>query len=213
MSHFTVGVITKNSPDTTQGQQELNALLAPFEEQTENEKYLVFEEDVDSDFDDKAGKNGYWYNPKSKWDWYVIGGRWGGLLKTLDGQSVDYEQIKNIDRTMDEDAYQKAARYWEVVVEHSPLKQGEDKSQFFNMYRESYYINQYGTKEAYATEKASFSMFAILSPDGQWAEQGEMGWFGMSSATNDSKAEFIQSMNNALDQYPEHYLTVVDCHI
>lgn len=30
---------------------------------------------------EETGDWGYWYNPKAKWDWYVIGGRWTGLLK------------------------------------------------------------------------------------------------------------------------------------
>jgi hypothetical protein len=29
------------------------------------------------------------YNPHSKWDWYVIGGRWGGFLKMKPGRTGD----------------------------------------------------------------------------------------------------------------------------
>lgn len=31
--------------------------------------------------DDLTGKYGYWHNPNSKWDWYVLGGRWTGYFK------------------------------------------------------------------------------------------------------------------------------------
>lgn len=34
---------------------------------------------------DENGKYGYYYNPKAKWDWWVIGGRWTGLLKAKPG--------------------------------------------------------------------------------------------------------------------------------
>ena len=29
------------------------------------------------------------YNPRSRWDWYAIGGRWKGSIKTHSGQRVD----------------------------------------------------------------------------------------------------------------------------
>lgn len=46
--------------------------------------------------------NGDWeefstYNPKSKWDWYVVGGRWEGFLKLLDGREVNAALIKEVD--------------------------------------------------------------------------------------------------------------------
>ena len=37
------------------------------------------------------------YNPKSKWDWYVVGGRWSNGLKIKDGRSVDTAYVKEID--------------------------------------------------------------------------------------------------------------------
>lgn len=47
-------------------------------------------------------ENGKWeeystYNPDSKWDWYDEHGRWSGLIKTLDGDSVDYAILEEID--------------------------------------------------------------------------------------------------------------------
>lgn len=38
------------------------------------------------------------YNPKSKWDWWVIGGRWFGDIVTKDGQKVDEATIGEIDK-------------------------------------------------------------------------------------------------------------------
>jgi hypothetical protein len=37
------------------------------------------------------------YNPKSKWDWYVEGGRWEGFLKTTDGTECDSTTIAALD--------------------------------------------------------------------------------------------------------------------
>lgn len=35
--------------------------------------------------DPKTGRYGYWENPQKKWDWYSVGGRWGGSLKLKPG--------------------------------------------------------------------------------------------------------------------------------
>jgi len=101
------------------------------------------------------------YNPNSKWDWYVIGGRWANIITNINGDKVNSELVKNID--------------WK----HPDMK--------------------------------DFSTFSILSKEYGWIEEGEMGWFGISS-NNDSDwvntfQDFILSLN------PDEQITIVDCHI
>lgn len=36
------------------------------------------------------------YNPNSKWDWYQVGGRWSGMLKTKNENYVNIAKKKNI---------------------------------------------------------------------------------------------------------------------
>lgn len=56
--------------------------------------------------------------------------------------------------------------------------------------------------------------FAFLTADGEWCEAGEMGWWGFSSATDDSRKEYSQIYWEWLEQVPaNHQLIVVDCHI
>ena len=62
------------------------------EECFEDMKKWYDEEDIDED-----GNIYSTYNPKSKWDWYVVGGRWSNGLKTRNGQSVDTAYVKEID--------------------------------------------------------------------------------------------------------------------
>jgi len=50
------------------------------------EAYKTFEEYVKdycsySERDPEKGRYGYWDNPKAKWDWYQLGGRWTGVFK------------------------------------------------------------------------------------------------------------------------------------
>ena len=49
---------------------------------------------------EKIDENGNFlstYNPDSKWDWWVVGGRWAGYLPTNDDQRVDTCAIKDVD--------------------------------------------------------------------------------------------------------------------
>ena len=39
-------------------------------------------------YDTFEGKYGYWHNPKAKWDWHKLGGRWSGYFKAKEG--ADY---------------------------------------------------------------------------------------------------------------------------
>lgn len=57
--------------------------------------------------------------------------------------------------------------------------------------------------------------YAVLTADGQWHSPGEMGWWGISSETEDEydkwKREFADRF--LLNADPELELTIVDCHI
>lgn len=162
--------------------------------------------------DPETGKYGYWENPNKKWDWWQVGGRYSNWFKTKDGRKVDDCQVKDLDRAPDEAARKKALRFWEIVVEGSPLLPGEEKP--FNMYKPAYYLDQYGTKEEYANEQASDAPWAFITPDGVWHEKGAMGWFACSDATKDSRQSFAKEWEAAIAAAaPDDWVVLVDCHI
>lgn len=89
------------------------------------------------------------YNPRSKWDYWTIGGRWAGGL---------------------------------------------------------------GGKDVAAVVDTSYIPFAVVTPDGQWHEKGEMGWWAMVS--NEKQQEQWNTIVRGLyEQYPDHLLVLVDAHI
>ena len=50
--------------------------------------------------------------------------------------------------------------------------------------------------------------------EGKWIEPGAMGWWGMSSDTEESRNEYAKKFNELIDSLPDDTtLTVVDCHI
>lgn len=234
MSHFPVAVIV---PDGVS----LNDLLAPYQENnmgdcpkkymefvdTEDEHRKEYETDFNKEYntfeeymrdyhgydarDPEKGRYGYWENPNAKWDWWQTGGRFSGWFKDKKGQKVNECQVSDLDRTPDEAARARAARFWEIVVEGSPLRPGEEKP--INLYKVSYYLEQYGTKENYAAELAGDAPWAFISPDGVWHEKGKMGWFTCSDANQDKRKTFIAEWEEALAAAPDNWVVLVDCHI
>lgn len=118
------------------------------------QEYIQFHEN----FDDQ-GQPIATYNPDSKWDWYVIGGRWDGWINDREASG---------ERTA---------------------------------------ANSAPTEQAIAREKIPH---AIITPDGQWHERGQMGWWAVLITENedwDSQAKQILAL------YPGHCVVIVDAHI
>lgn len=184
-------------------------------------------------FNEETNEAGYLCNPNAKWDWWVIGGRWSDMLRLKSGCSgnsgkkswtnrdippqegwCDQARLKDVELVADQSAYARAARFWEVYVEGKRFRKGERKEDFEALYRREYYLEQFGTKEAYAHDAASFSVWAFVTPDGEWHEKGEMGWFCSNDATKDSRRSFSDELCEAIANVdPDCYITIVDCHI
>lgn len=234
MSHYTVAVI--HHPE-----QDIDELLAPFDENIKVPKYISYTKqqavahvrkywkdvedlsdeecyvkmaaDYEDDMKDAEGNLYSTYNPQSKWDWYQEGGRWSGLLKDKrTGEECDEGRIGDLDFCIDEDEYKRAIRFWEVAIDHKPAN---DDEEFHTFFKEEYYRERYGTKENYARRCASFTTYAVLTPDGVWHAPGEMGWFGCSSESDDESRDwddhYIERFIESAD--PNDILTIVDCHI
>ena len=177
------------------------------------------------------------YNPNSKWDWYVVGGRWDGLLKAKEGFKGEgylddngnpaeetwgeYDpddrfnclKIKDIDFSPDKDEYDNALAFWKLYIEDNvdTTKDGRPLS----LCTREYYLNRYTSKEDYAEKASSFITRAVITPDGVWHEPGQMGWFGLSSESDDEWRDWAETYKEKFidNQDPENYMVIVDCHI
>jgi hypothetical protein len=116
--------------------------------------YIAHHEHFDEDGDPIST-----YNPESKWDWYVIGGRWDGWIndRETSGETVN----DNLATT-------------EAVLERNKIPH------------------------------------AIIKPDGEWHEQGQMSWWGIMLTEND---DYQSEVKVLLGQYPGHHIIIVDAHI
>ena len=214
MSHFSVAVFCHNIDEVAE-------LLEPFSENlTVQPPYGEFVEDEDEDFDEIAQKHGYWCNPNARWDWWEIGGGWRGLLRLRLGKSgynasngrCDAALVADCDFSPSESAIHRAVRMWEVLVEGDAPHEGEE---FFNPWTPEYYLKRYGDKETFIRRNSAFSTYAFVTAEGEWHEQGRMGWFGMDDATDESITSYEIAFQEYLEKAREQGLmiAIVDCHI
>ena len=162
----------------------------------------------------KPEKDGIIYlsNPDGKWDWWTIGGRWNQLLRIKDSsEKVDSARVADIDFTPNKKFYDDALIEWDSVVEGKTID-GLPPDPFVN---KDDLVKTYKTREIYATVWACFETYAVITPDGEWHAQGQMGWFGIDSATADEEREWrTQYKERFIDTAdPDWILTIVDCHI
>jgi hypothetical protein len=179
-----------------------------------SEKYKDFETFMDKwagyKKDKKTGRYGYWENPNKKWDWYVLGGRWSGMLINKNGEHSDQEIKKDIDlEKMLNNSRDRAYKSYEEFLKE------ENKSAYFiygvkNKGDKDNFIPE--TLEEYVARNTNFSTFAVVK-DGKWYEKGEMGWWACVSnekGEDEWEAQFVK----LLDETPDDTLiSIFDCHI
>jgi len=175
-------------------------------------------------------------NPNKKWDWWVVGGRWGGHI-AMDKSTKGAINIVKIRDDAEASARIKWKKFHTIrdgrvlptynyillendynhdkarqIFSSSPVIMDLNASEEFRWDRnyESYSV----TEDEYASNAraAAFTTFAVVK-DGTWFERGEMGWFG--SVSNEmSKTEWYNWYADLINKTPsDQWFTVVDCHI
>lgn len=180
------------------------------------ELYSTFEdymEACDYELDKEMNDYGYWENPNAKWDWYDVGGRWSKCVPLKNGDHCDYAQLKDICLGVEPVKYREEERFWEIVVEGQPLQDGEEKP--FNWRSKEWFLQTFKDKNDYATQESTFRTFALITPDGEWFERGEMGWWGIDTADKDSIKDFNTIYDEVVrkEEYQDYWFVLVDCHI
>ena len=206
---------------------------------TDEELYEAYK-DEDAEYDEQ-GNRLTTYNQNSKWDWYAIGGRYNNLIvvdkdnddvvdyydlglgmslkSSVDGEpnlkKVNGARIKDIHFDKMGGDYEKAIRFWELIVEKQEPKDEQEKERTkWNIYKPEYYIERYKTKEEYAKQESMFITWALVDEKG-WFEQGKMGWWCLNNATNESTKSFAEMFQEYINEpnNQDKYMVIVDCHI
>lgn len=205
----------------------LERVNVPHQERFSSFELFMKEYEGYTDKDERTGRYGYWENPNAKWDWWTIGGRWRNNLLLNSGKNADAAPIKDIFFIEDEQLDEKLTVTIEGFKVPAPLapsfqivasqasKNWDEAMTGNGFYKPEYFQQRYGSKEEFIKERLSFSTYAVVTPDGKWHEAGEMGWFGISSATPEEAQHFSNSYYDTFIKTadPNHYLVLVDCHI
>lgn len=153
------------------------------------------------------------YNPNSKWDWYVIGGRWNEMI---DDNSCLIKDLQLKKELSDEERERLTKRYAAITTNSEDLTEEQKellKDDFF-LYKAEYYRQSYPTLEDYLDARTSLSTYSVLTADGDWIEPGKMGWFGRSHATPIQEHTFYKVFADIIQKADkEDTFVVVDCHI
>lgn len=172
-------------------------------------KYI--EEVCGYEYDKRMKDYGYWENPNGKWDYYNICPQ--GTFERYKPATEDnaFIQIKDFSKCYNNiDKYDYYIRFWEIVVEGKPLKEGEVEP--FNLYSKEYYIENYRDKDNFATLNSAAHCWAFIF-DGNWYERGKMNILG-GYVTKESIIEYIRIWKRVINdpKNQNKYIAIVNCH-
>lgn len=171
------------------------------------------------------------YNPKSKWDWWSLGGRWAGRLLLKPG----VEPLPNAygeDGVMESNwasndgrhvsAALKATIDWERMAYEDLERDRKRYAALIDPNDDS--ARRWETKEAAKAlalgeeawlrqRERRFYTAAFLGTDGEWIENGRLIWFGM-TADEDAERDWPEEFNRLLDKVGDNEIvSVIDYHI
>ena len=114
----------------TEGEAERNKTLSF------DELYNIYGEDWNNN-QWRKNEEGVWaefstYNPKSKWDWYQLGGRWNGFLKLKDGAKGEVGDFSLVSNTRAEKGWCDQALKQDIDFEGMRDKDGEEARKRYN---------------------------------------------------------------------------------
>ncbi len=154
-------------------------------------------------------------NPNRKWDWWVIGGRWTGTFINDDPTKnpKNYERCficegsgSRLDMT-GVDWSRKGNEMFPCIGSGCNACYGSGM-----VLKHPPNFERSGDICPVAELKEDFTPFAFLTPEGEWIEKGQMGWFACVSNEKD-KDEWKDSCRKILDKYKDCIAVAVDCHI
>lgn len=130
---------------------------------------------------------------------------------------VGFKDLDELRKEMDEEDALKIYRDQPFFQKRHDLRSDEGITFSFTIPSEYYYGK--GTWEERKAlfmkeyEDQAYAPYAFLLEDGEWLEKGRMGWFGMSD-DHETQGEWnARSKALILEQDPELWITVLDCHI
>jgi len=195
--------------------------LAIYSKLAKAKKYSEFLKKNGGYASDSNGNLGYLSNPNSKWDWWVMGGRWSGFFKMKKGKKgvLGEPGVGNNTPQYDCDQAEKGDIDFKFM-ENDPkeienlMKHWETTLSGKSFYKPEYYKIRYGDIDNYLCIETKFSTHAVLR-NGEWFENGAIGWFGTTGAKPEEENRWsLEFFDRFIKDLPnDTLLTIVDYHI
>lgn len=158
------------------------------------------------------------YNPKSKWDWWTIGGRWTGSLGTYRPEMDKANYVKcymcNGTGSRPDGDYSKSNTWARKGNDLYPVKPNARGCNVcygsgMNLKWSSEFKNVDNVMVV-SQINPHFTPYSLITPDGEWHEKGHMGWFGISSNEDDNWPERYKML---IARYQANTAVLCDLHI
>ena len=147
-------------------------------------------------------KYGYLNNPNSFYDWCVIGGRWKLTLNNKNNEIVTSCKLKNLNFE-DTGLIKYFSKIWDRIFDENYIYKNEEEKENFKYYKRIIESEKL-TKETFIDEHKSYNLYGI-----EWVV-----WPDREEMFDTSKKEpLIEKLKELQKEYPEHYITVLDCHV
>lgn len=193
MSHFAVLVLVDRPINRAEAEAAVEPLLAPYNE------------------------NGEWFREGSRWDWWVIGGRFSGLLDNYD-PDTDPANIQTCEfcegtGTTTVGVALRYPVYKEWVGQTCIQCQGTGKVPVWPTQRIDY---EHDVLPVARLDPATMELpLAVVTSDGKWHEEATMGWFGMTRPDEPEMGDdqWRRVISGLFAEHPNATAVVVDCHV
>lgn len=147
-------------------------------------------------------KYGYLSNPNSFYDWCVIGGRWKLTLNNKNNEIVTSCKLKDLN--FEETGFIKYfSEIWDKLYDENYICKNKEEKNDFEYYKRIIESEKL-TKEDFIDGQKAYNLSGI-----QW-----IVWpYGEEMFETSKKEPLIEKLKELQKEYPEHYITVLDCHI
>ena len=191
MSHFAVMVILPEGTTAESAEEAAAKLMVPYME-------------TDELFADG-----------SRWDWYMVGGRWDGEIKGLPWREFT-ETCRLCEGTgIRPGGLEEFGPEWVESTKGCNGCSGTGQQTIWPT------DDRYSSLDRNLVQVIDipheYIPQAFVTPDGEWHEKGRMGWWGAQIEDEEGRADktapFDQELAAAREAYANHLALSVDCHI
>jgi hypothetical protein len=187
MSHFSTLVLVKSPVEV---ESQVHDLLKPYSEE------------------------GEWFKKGSKWDWWTIGGRFSAMLDNNYNPCEDPDNFETCS-TCNGTGVRPGGREvfgeeWVKEMKGCNGCLGKGKRLKFESDWKEFPGNVIPVSDI---KNWKFPPYAVVTPDGEWHEKGQMGWWGVELETKESKGDWLVTVKKLLKENQDCTAVVVDCHV